>query len=55
MNNRRYCPNCDNKEPEFETVFIYRVYIRNLRGSNNRLEAIGWFCKRCGLFEISQK
>ena len=56
MVNRRYCPDCDDKPPEFETHFIYAVYIRAQRKTGvNRYIKVGWYCKNCHNFFVVTK
>ena len=43
-----YCPDCDNKPPEFKTHFLYVVYIRSQRkAETSRYVKVGYFCKNC--------
>jgi len=50
---KNFCPNCDNKPPEFETHYIYNVYIRTQRNSSTlRYVKVGHYCKKCREFFV---
>jgi len=48
-----YCPDCDNKAPEFKTHFLYNVYIRQQRHSSTlRYKKIAKYCLNCEKFFV---